>query len=123
MAVRNNQPVQCGFAALVALGLISAAPVLAAPERSICEDASAPTLEVASTEFSVTATADTQESIELIGPNFELASRERAVGGDDEQKQIERAAEDDADADQGDDAVPADTGPLVYKRQMYRRDI
>ena len=123
MAVRNNQPVRGGIAAAVALTVIAAAPVLAAPERSICEDAPAPTLDVASTEFSVMPASDSHESIELLGPNFELASRESSVGEDSQQEPIERAVEDDPDSDQGDEVAPADSGPLVYKRQMYSRDI
>ena len=123
MAVRDNQPLQGGFATVVALTLISAAPVLAAPDRNICDDAAEPTLEVSTTEFSTAAPEDANESVKLLGPNFEFASRERVVGDEDRSEQNEHGLDEDADAEQSDTAIPADAGPLVYKRQMYRRDI
>lgn len=121
MAVRKIQPVYGGFAAFAALTAVWAAPVLAAPDRSICDETTATKLDIITTEFSVTADADA--SIELLGPNFELASRETSVGEDDETEQTEKAAEEDGDAESGNATVPADAGPLVHKRQMYRRDI
>jgi hypothetical protein len=105
------------------MAMMSAAPALAAPDRNICEDAAAATLDVATTEFSQEAAADAGESIELLGPNFELASRERAVGEGDTPEQSERGVGEDSDGDEINSAVPADAGPLVYKRRMYRRDI
>ncbi len=123
MAIRNKQPARGGFAAAVALITIAAAPVLAAPERSICEEAAEPTLDVATTEFSRTAATETDESIELLGPNFEFASRDLAVAEEDEPEQAERGAVDDTDSASSDSATPAEAGPLVFKRQMYRRDI
>ena len=65
MAVRDNQPLQGGFATVVALTLISAAPVLAAPDRNICDDAAEPTLEVSTTELSTAAPEDANESVKL----------------------------------------------------------
>ena len=120
MAVRKNQPVQGAYAAMLAFAVVFAAPVLAAPDRSICDESTGPTLEITTTEFSTAADAD--ESIELLGPNFEFASRETSVADDDEQEQTEATVEEDADADTN-ATVPADAGPLVHKRQMYRRDI
>jgi hypothetical protein len=121
MAVRKIRPVHGSLAAIVALAAISAAPVLAAPERSICEETAAPTLEITSTEF--TSTGDADASIELLGPNFEFASREAPVREDDEPAQTDAAVEEDADDESGNATGPADPGPLVHKRQMYRRDI
>ena len=121
MAVRKIHPVYGGFAAIVALTAISAAPVLAAPERSICDESAAPTLDITPAEFS--ASADADASIDLLGPNFEFASRETSVGEDETLEQTESTAEEDADTESGDATVPADAGPLVHKRQMYRRDI
>lgn len=121
MAVRNNQPVNGGYAAILAFTAVFAAPVLAAPDRSICDEPAAATLEITTTEFSTAADAD--ESIELLGPNFEFASREASVGDGDESEQTEAAVEEDADSEAGNPTVPADAGPLVNKRQMYRRDI
>ena len=121
MAVRKIQPLQGSFATIVALTSIAAAPVLAAPDRSICEESAAPTLDVATTEFSVTTAADTDESIELLGPNFEFASREKSAADDNEPEQAEPTADDSAE--EGDATIPAEAGPLVHKRQMYRRDI
>ena len=120
MAVRKIQPVTGGFVSIVALTVMSTAPVLAAPDRSICDDTAAPTLEVTTTDFSNAVDAD--ESIELLGPNFELASRDSTVD-DEEAEQTESTAEDDTDSESGNSAVPGDAGPLVHKRQMYRRDI
>ena len=121
MAVRKIQPVYGGFAAIAALTAIWAAPVLAAPDRSICDKTVAPTLDIPTTEFSIAADADA--SIELLGPNFELASRDSSIEEDDEPKQAETAAEEDSDSESGNATLPADAGPLVHKRQMYRRDI
>lgn len=123
MAGRNNQPVPGGFAAVFALAVLAAAPVLAAPDRSICEDGAASTLDFTAAEFSGSAATGEDEAIEFPGANFELASRESVVDEDDEQEPTERSLEDDAETDQSDTAVPVDAGPLVYKRQMYRRDI
>lgn len=121
MAVRKTQPLRGGYAAIVSFAAVFAAPVLAAPDRSICDESAVPTLEITTTEFSSAADAD--ESIELLGPNFEFASRETSVDEEDEAEQTEAAVEEDADADAGNATVPADAGPLVHKRQMYRRDI
>ena len=121
MAVRKTQPVNGGYAAILAFTAVFAAPVLAAPDRSICDESATPALEITTTEFSTAADAD--ESIELLGPNFEFASRDASVGNDEETEQAEAAAEEDAEADAGNPTVPADAGPLVNKRQMYRRDI
>lgn len=124
MASRKTQAVYGGFASIVALAAVWTAPVLAAPDRSICDKTAASTLDITTTEFSVTAEAD--ESIELLGPNFELASRQTSVGEDDKPEQTERAADEDAEMaemESSNAAVPADAGPLVHKRQMYRRDI
>lgn len=123
MAVRDKQPLQGGFATIVALTLISAAPVLAAPDRNICDDSSAPTLDVSTTEFSSATPADTDNTVELLGPALEFTSRERAVRDDKQPEPTKRATEQDADSEQRDSAIPGDAGPLVYKRQMYRRDI
>ena len=106
---------------MVALAAISATPALAAPDRSICDEATAPTLEITTTEFSNTADADAP--IELLGPNFELAVRETPVRENDDPDQAESAVKEDADTESGDATVPAEAGPLVHKRQMYRRDI
>jgi hypothetical protein len=121
MAVRKIQPVCGGLAMIAALTAAWTAPVLAAPDRSLCDEPTAPTLAITATEFSVTADADA--SIELIGPNFELASREASAREDEELEQTESAAEEDAGAESSDATVPAEGGPLVHKRQMYRRDI
>ena len=64
MAVRKNQPVQGAYAAMLAFAVVFAAPVLAAPDRSICDESTGPTLEITTTEFSTAADAD--ESIELL---------------------------------------------------------
>lgn len=122
MAARNNQPLHGGFATIIALTLVSAAPVLAAPDRSICEDAAPTTLDFTTAEFSASPANGEHESTEFLAPNLELASREKANVEDDEKEQTERTVEDDADADQS-DAAAADTVPLVHRRQMYRRDI
>ena len=121
MAVRKNQPVHGGYAAILAFTAVFAAPVLAAPDRSLCDESTGPALEITTTEFS--AAADADESIELLGPNFEFASRETSVSDDNEKEHVEATVEENAEADAGNAAVPADAGPLVHKRQMYRRDI
>jgi hypothetical protein len=121
MAVPKNQPVQGGYAAILAFTAVFAAPVLAAPDRTVCDESTGPALEITATEFSTAADAD--DSIELLGPNFEFASRETAVGDDDEKEQAEATVKEDAETDAGNETVPADAGPLVHKRQMYRRDI
>lgn len=121
MAASKIRPVHGGFAAIVAVAMISATPVLAAPDRGLCDDAATTALDIKTTEFSTTADAD--ESIELLGPNFEFAAREKSVTEDEQSEQSESAADEDTDGEAGNPAAPADSGPLVNKRQMYRRDI
>jgi hypothetical protein len=121
MAVRKNQPVSVSYAAIVAFTAVFAAPVLAAPDRSLCDESAAPALDITTTDFSTAAEAD--ESIELRGPSFEFASRDVSADKDDKTEQAETAAEESAESEAGNPTVPADTGPLVNKRQMYRRDI
>lgn len=123
MAARKNQPLHSGFAAIVALTSMVAAPVLAAPDRNICEETAAPTLDVATTEFSRTTAAEADDAIKLLGPTFELASRKEVADEESAPSPADKAAEVGVDSEQKDAAIPADTGPLVHKRQMYRRDI
>lgn len=123
MAVRKNQPARVGFAAFLALISISATPVLAAPDRSICNDGAAPTLEVATTEFSRTIATDTDDATELSGRKLEFSTREKTDVDSDQSEQVDTAAGESDDREQREATVPADTGPLVHKRQMYRRDI
>ena len=124
MAVRKNQPTRVGFAAFLALISFAATPVLAAPDRSICKDGAAPTLEVATTEFSTTIMTDADDAIELSGRKLEFASREKTDVDSDKSEQVDTAAgETTNDREQREATVPADTGPLVHKRRMYRRDI
>lgn len=122
MAVRKNQPTRVGYAAFLALISIAATPVMAAPDRSICKDGEAPTLEVATTEFSRTIITDADDAIELSGRKLEFASSEKADVDSDQSEQVDTAAGETDDREQ-EATVPADTGPLVHKRQMYRRDI
>ena len=121
MATGKFKAVHGVFAAVAALAAISATPVLAAPERGICDETATPSLEITATEFSNAADADA--SIELLGPNFEFASREKPVRKKDETEQTESTVKEDAETESGDATVPAEAGPLVHKRQMYRRDI
>lgn len=123
MAVRKNQPTRVGFAAFFALISIAAAPVMAAPDRSICKDGEAPTLDVATTEFSRTIIGDAEDAIELSGRKLEFASSEKADVDSEQSEQVDTAAGETDDREQREATVPADTGPLVHKRQMYRRDI
>lgn len=128
MARGEKQPVQgstAPFAAILALTIVSAAPVLAAPDRNInCEEASSATLKIAETEFSTTRIASPEESVKLLRPDFELASRGATADEDHDSEQTEQAVEDDSeDAQQREATLPADAGPMVHKRQMYRRDI
>ena len=121
MAVSKIKPVHVSFATIAAFAAISTTPVLAAPDRTICDETAAPTLDITTTEFA--QTADTDASIELLGPNFELASRETPVRDDEQPEQSDAAIEEDVDTESRSATVPADAGPLVHKRQMYRRDI
>ena len=121
MAASRIRPVYSGLAAIVALTLISAAPVLAAPDRDLCADAATSSLNIKTTDFSTTADAD--ESIELLGSSFEFAAREQSETEDEQSEQAESAADEDTDGEAGNPAAPAEAGPLVNKRQMYRRDI
>ena len=128
MASGGKQPVQGGtapFAAILALTIVSAAPALAAPDRNInCEEASSATLKVAETEFSTTRISSAEESVELLRPDFELASRGATAEEEQDSEQTEQAVEDDSEnAQQRESTLPADAGPMVHKRQMYRRDI
>lgn len=128
MAVRENEPLRSGLAAsatILALTIISAAPVLAAPDRNIdCAEASAATLEVAVAEFSTSRAVNSEDSIKLLGPGFDLMSRERIADESDESEQSEQAAEDGTETEpKREITVPPETGPLTFKRQMYRRDI
>lgn len=128
MAKREDKPMQNrvrAAAAIVSMTVISAAPVLAAPDRNLCDDANEATLDVASAELSRTPVAKSDEPIELLGPNFELAVQERVVEEDLEREQEERNREKSADeVDRNEATIPAESGgPLVNKRQMYRRDI
>lgn len=123
MAVRKNQPTRVGFAAFLALISVATTPVLAAPDRSICEDGAAPTLEVATTEFSRTITTDADGALELSGRKLEFASSEKADVDSERSEQVDTAAGEADDREQKDATVPAESGPLVHKRQMYRRDI
>lgn len=128
MAVRQNEPMQSSFAVFagsLALTVIAAAPVLAAPDRSIdCSETAAATLEVAETEFSTSRVIDSGDAIELLGTTFELASRDYAEDDPDASEKPEQALENDSETEPATEAtVPADAGSPLYKRQMYRRDI
>lgn len=127
MAAGEKQPLQGGikaFAAILSLSVIGAAPVLASPDRTICENSSSPTLHVANTEFSSKQAASEAENIDMLAPGFQLSIRDGAAGDDTDQEAVEAAAEKDAETQESDAAMPADaSGPLVHKRQMYRRDI
>jgi len=123
MAARKNQPTRVGFAAFLALISFAATPVLAATDRSICKDGAAPTLEVATTEFSTTVITDADDALELSGRKLEFASSEKADVDSDQSEQVDTAAGESDDREQREATVPAETGPLVHKRQMYRRDI
>ena len=123
MAVRKIQPVHSGFAAVFALTLITAAPVLAAPDRNICDDNAAPTLDVTTTEFSSSTVTNESDAAEMMGQSFELASRESAEDESNASEAVDRDADESADSENSEAAVPAESGPLVHKRQMYRRDI
>ena len=123
MAVRTIQPVHRGFAAIFSLTLITAAPVLAAPDRSICDDDAAPTLDVTTTEFSSSTVSSESDTTEMMGQRFELASRESAEDERDAAEPVDRDADENADSENSEAVVPAEPGPLVHKRQMYRRDI
>lgn len=127
MAEPEKQPLQGGiaaFAAIVSLTVIATAPVLAAPDRTICKDASAPSLDVASTEFSRKQAASQADGIDMLSPGLELAAREEAAEEELVQQEVETAGEEDANAQESNAPTPADaSGPLVHKRQMYRRDI
>lgn len=126
MAIRENKPVQGGFspyAAILALTILSAAPVLAATNRSVtCDEPTIATLEVAKTEFATSHVATHDEAVDLLGADFEL--RSTIAVEEDEAAKDEQAVEDNSEsAPKRDPAVPADAGQLSYKRQMYRRDI
>lgn len=126
MATRENKPVQGGispYAAILALTIVSAAPVLAATDRVVsCDEPTIATLEVAETEFSTSRVATSEDAVDLLGADFQL--RSTIAVEDDEAVKSEQAVEDDSEsAPQRDTAVPADASQLSYKRQMYRRDI
>lgn len=127
MARREDKPTRNrfrAFAAIVTMTVISAAPVLAAPDRNLCDDADEATLDVSSADFSKTPVASSDGPIELLGPNFELAAQERVVEEDLEREQDEQNREESAEVDKNEATIPKNSGGLVvYKRQMYRRDI
>ena len=126
MAIRENKPVQGRFnpyAAILALTIASAAPVLAATDRSInCDERAIATLEVTVTEFATSRVATSEDAVDLLRADFEL--RSTIAVEEDEAIKGEQAAEDDSrSAPKRDKAVPAEAGQRSYKRQMYRRDI
>ena len=127
MAKREDKPMQDRVrtvATIVSMTLISAAPVLAAPDRNLCDDSKEATLDVASADFSKTPVAKSDEPIELLGPNFELAVQERVAEDDMDREQEEQKPDESAVVDRNEATIPAESGgPLVHKRQMYRRDI
>lgn len=126
MTVRENKPVKGGlgpYAAMLALTVASAAPVLAATDRNVdCDEPAMATLEVAETEFSTSHIVSSEDAVDLLGSDFEFRSTIAVEEGETDQG--EQTVDDDSEtAPKREMAVPADVGPLFYKRQMYRRDI
>ena len=108
MFTRPRTPVQgtiSAIAAAVSLVLFAAAPALATSDRDIvCDESAAPTLKVAESEFTTPQSTDKNDA--------EASDVIEAENAD--------SAEQEADAEL---AVPAKGSQLIYKRQMYRRDI
>lgn len=109
MSTRPREPVLgtiSAISAVVTLGLFAAAPALATSDRDIvCDESAAPTLDVAETEFTTpprTEKDDAQATTDVI------------------EAENAKSAEHEADAEI---AVPTKGTQLIFKRQMYRRDI
>lgn len=126
MALRPHEPTQgtcSATAAVLALTVILAAPVLAAPDRDPnCESDTAPTLTVVETEYTVTPVDRADGALES-----RLVTRPRTTLTADAEEESELKEESGDDAAGSPESAstppPKAGGPLVYKRQMYRRDI
>ena len=108
MAKREDKPMQNGFRALatvVSMTLMSAAPVLAAPDRNLCDEASEATLDVANADFSKTPVTNSDEPVELLGPNFEMTAQEKVVEEEVERNHDEQIGEDSAELEQNDATI------------------
>ena len=108
MSPRPREPEQgtiIAIAAVASLVLFAAAPAHATSDSDIvCDESAAPTLEVAETEFTAPRS-----------PVQDEANRPDVV-------EAENGDSSDREAD-AEHAVPAKGSHLIYKRQMYRRDI
>ena len=105
---RPRTPLQgtiSAIAAVVSLVLFAAAPALATSDRDIvCDESTTPTLKVAESEFTTPPSAEKADA--------DVTDVIEADNAD--------SAEQEADAEL---AVPTKGSQVIYKRQMYRRDI
>ena len=108
MSTRPREPLQgsiSAIAAVVSLVLFAAAPALATSDLDIaCDESAAPTLEVAETEFTTLPRIEKNDA--------EVTDVVEAENADSPTNEAEAEL-----------AVPTKGSRLIYRRQMYRRDI